>query len=754
MYNFIGGSIKAFTMSTIKDVAKLAGVSLGTVSNVLNGKKAVNPDKARRVQQAIEELNYKPHQTARSLKTSRSMNVAVVLPDILDPMRASLFTGIERVLSQQGYAVSLYTTSEVPAKETSIIQRVLEQRADGLIISTCQPQNERLFSMLQENDTSVVLVERAVAAVDFHLVEFDNYSSIFSLVTGFLSEEKNDNILIAGQTGFSSEDRCVDAFQNAYKGKGENADGKFIRSGFNKENAFREFTRYLQKNKMPDNVITTGTPLMNGVMKAIEMQSIETDKRPGLYALSEENWAGTASYDFTAIPRRPIALGEAAAELLLSEIKSARPADISSTKISNIDYRTKSYSAFIGNDREKTIKILMLDSPAYKAVKSLSFDFEKKYGIKIEYTALNYEEIAETIGDESRRAEYDVLQLDIPWLPDLVQSRALLELSDYNKEIETIAREFIPGVLSAYSRFDDGIYAMPFMFGTQLLYYRKDLFEDQASQIEFREKYGFELKVPKTWTEFNLIAEFFTRTCNPESPVEYGTTLGGKMYSGAVCEFLPRLWAYGGAIIDDNGRINPDTTAFKKSLNVYKQSFRYAHPDSTEYWWDEQLRDFKAGKAAMMIMFIAHAVDLADSAGSEINGKIGYDVIPGSTPLLGGWSIGINAASSKAAEAFTFIKWAASKELAIPQTILGGSTASISLYKSSELLTIYPWLPKAVESFKLSRKRDVSRKSTAGKLSEKDFELILGRAVNEAVSGKKSIDDAVQETLNHIQELL
>ena len=742
-------------MSTIKDVARLAGVSLGTVSNVLNSKKAVNPDKARRVQEAIEALNFKPNPSARSLKTSRTMNVAVVLPDILDPMKASLFSGIERVLSQQGYAVSLYTTAEVPAKETAIIERILEQRADGLIISTCQPENSGLFKRLRSEDISIVLVERGVKEEDLHLIEFDNYTSVFKLTEGLIQKMQFSNVLITGQEGFSSEDRCADAFLKAGTEHGaEPFQGRVIRSGFNKESSFKAFTKYLQKNDFPDNVITTGTPLMNGVIKALEMQAVDVGKRPGLYSLAEENWAETSRSDFSVIARRPIALGEAAAELLLAEIGSDRPADISGRKIANLGFKEGPSAEPAVRSENKTIKILMLDSPAFRAVESLAPDFERKYGIKPEFTALSYDEMSSVMEDAGARAEFDVFQIDIPWLPDLVQAGVLLELGEFKNQVEQISGEFIPGVLSAYSKINNGFYALPFMFGTQLLYYRKDLFDDPSLKLGFREKYGFELRVPETWTEFNLIAEYFTRDFNPLSPVEYGTTLGGKMYSGSVCEFLPRLWSYDGSILGNDGRINPDPSSFVRSLNVYKESYKYAHPDSPDYWWDEQLRDFKSGRAAMMIMFIAHAVDLADAADSVIAGKIGYDLIPGRRPMLGGWSVGINAETRKAAEAFSFISWAASKELAIPQTILGGSTASISLYKSSELLTIYPWLPKALESFNCSRKRDISRKTTAGKLSEKCFEEILGRSVHEAVTGEKTTEDAVEQTLLEIGKLL
>ena len=743
-------------MSTIKDVARLAGVSLGTVSNVLNGKKTVAPEKERRVQQAIEELNYKPHQSARSLKTSRTMNIAVVLPDILDAMKANLFTGIERVLSQEGYAVNLYTTSEMPAKETAILESILQQRADGIIISTCQPENAELFRELKQSDASVVLVERAVYCEDFPLVEFDNNESVFKLTSELTKENSRKIVLICGNEKFSSESSCRDAFLRAVnENDNGNIDGTVIYSGFNKESAFRNITSYLQKqDSLPDCIITTGTPLMNGVKKAIEMQAKAESSLPRLYTLSEENWAETSDSDVFRISRRPIALGETAAELLLSEIGNERPADIKTVKIRNISYSPVKKAGETLRSGIQKVKVLMLDSPAYRALSNLLPDYEKKYGASAEFTALPYDELIAVIEDENRRASYDVLQLDIPWIPDLVQGGALLDLKAYDPDVEKISEKFVPGVLSAYSRFNGSIFAFPFMFGTQLLYYRKDLFEDTAVKLNFRERYGFELEVPKTWSEYNIVAEFFTKEHNPCSPVEYGTTLGGKMFSGAVCEFLPRLWAYGGTLLDSSGQINTDKAAFLKSLNVYRDSFKYAHPDSAGFWWNEQIREFREGRAAMMIMFIAHATELADDLDTDIQGRIGYDVIPGGIPMLGGWSIGINSSTDNAAEAFNFINWATSKDLAIPQTILGGSTASISLYRSSELLTIYPWLPKALQSFKNSRKRDISRNTTRGRLAEKDFELILGKAVHEAVAGDITTEQAVEQTLDEMGKLL
>ena len=740
-------------MSTIKDVAKLAGVSLGTVSNVLNARNAVNPEKVRRVQEAIEKLNYKPHEAARSLKTSRTMNVGVVLPDIIDPVKSAIFTGVERVLSQHGYTVSLYTTSDIPAKENAVIERILNLRTDGLIISTCQPENSQVFEQLAESGTALTFIERAVKDGEYHLVEFDNYSSIFRTASEIIENGITDVLLITGPSQYSNEHQCIDAYRKACSEvSNANIKSAVLSINYNKENSFRHFTKYLQRNSLPGAVICTGTPLVHGVIKALDMQAVEQDSLPLLYSLSEENWAEVPVGDFFRIARRPITLGEKAAELLLEEIESNTAFDSKHLTIKNMPAEgNRGKMWHLENSENTSLKILMLNSPSFRALKSLIPDFRQKYGVELEFDSFEYSELSSIINDPELRKKYDVFQVDIPWLTELAQSGALLNLSGYIENIEPIAETFIPGVLSAYSEYEDGIYAMPFMFGTQLLYYRRDLFDDPSNKLMFREKYGFDLNIPRTWAEYNLISEFFTRSINPESPVLYGTTLGGKIYSGAVCEFLPRMWAYGGEILDKSGRAAHDRSAIVKALKIYTESYKYAHPDSADYWWDEQVHEFISGNAAMMILFIAHATDLADLTDSDIVGKIGYDIIPGGCPMLGGWSIAVNSDSGNKDEAINFIKWAVSKELAIPQTILGGSTASISLYKSSELLSIYPWLPKALESFKTSRKRDISKITTHGKLSEKDFEIILGEAIHKSVRGELSPEAAVEQAFTKIE---
>ena len=102
-------------MPTIKDVAKLAGVSHGTVSNVINGLGSVSLENVKKVEEAIKTLGYKPNISARNLKSSKIQEIAIILPNIMDPLFASLFTSLNNIIEREGYKCRLYLSNDIMA---------------------------------------------------------------------------------------------------------------------------------------------------------------------------------------------------------------------------------------------------------------------------------------------------------------------------------------------------------------------------------------------------------------------------------------------------------------------------------------------------------------------------------------------------------------------------------------------------------------------------------------------------------------
>ncbi|HHW00235.1 MAG TPA: extracellular solute-binding protein [Clostridiaceae bacterium] len=748
-------------MPTIKDVAKLAGVSHGTVSNILNGSKAVSLDKVKRVEHAIKVLGYQPDATARSLKKSKTMSVGVVLPNITDATFSQLFTGIERALSEKQYAASLYITSEIAANENKIFEQIRRQRMDGAIIATCQPQNTKVFEELLKAGIKLVFVERNIEDKDYNFVGFNNYKIIYDTVCRLISDGYKTIAIVTGPKEYSSEKLCIDSYLSAIEEHGIPSNNKLIEiTNFNKESAFKAAFRLLQLGEVPEVIITSSMQLAEGIMAAINICEGTLVRKPFVVSLGEDSWTNISYPDIIKLPRQFIQAGEIAADILIDNIQNPAFYDAKSIMLDCLDKNAgkicgaRPPKQHVTRNSSDTLKVLMLDSSASYATYSLLADFRKAEGINVDIDVLSYKELYEAIKQESLSGTYDVFEIDIPWLPEMAERGYLTDLTRYIEANPKTIEGLIPGILDEYAKYDDKFYVMPYMFGTQLLFYRKDLFEDIKYQRMFYDQYRAELNPPKTWIEFNAVAKFFTKEYNPESPTLYGTTLGGKFSSGAVCEFLPRKWAFGGSSFDEKGNVILDSKETVKALKNYCESFNYASPTSTEHWWGEQVEEFCQGKAAMMVLFISHATDINDRYKSKVAGKVGFDIIPGQKPLLGGWSLGINSNSSKKDSAFKFISWACCKEMAIPYTILGGSTPCVNLYKNSELVLVYPWLPKSLESFKISKKRSMPKAVGGVVVSERQYEEILGEAVYKSITNQMSPEEAIGIAASKLQNLL
>jgi multiple sugar transport system substrate-binding protein len=227
-------------MATIKDVAQLAGVSHGTVTNVLNGTGNVKVDKVKRVMEAVEALGYTPQMAARNLKSNSMNAVAVVLPNVTDSLFAQLYSSVETVLSDAGYSVMLFLSNDIIEKEKQIISVVEGLRAAGIILVTCQPENIEYFQALQKRNVKFVLAEREVNGVDCNFVGFQNAKTLEYATSVMLGRSLAPVGLIAGSGNYSSEQRCVEGYMEALAAAGEVFDSNYIRyTDYTNESGFK-----------------------------------------------------------------------------------------------------------------------------------------------------------------------------------------------------------------------------------------------------------------------------------------------------------------------------------------------------------------------------------------------------------------------------------------------------------------------------------------------------------------------------------
>lgn len=144
-------------MATIKEVAKLAGVSIGTVSNVLNGKTS-NAELIDRVESAMSQLSYRPDANARSLKNTKSKLIGVLMPEICQSDHAHFLSRLENLLREQGYGILLKISNNNWLLEKKNLTQCMEQCVDGIIWYS--PAREQLTIPEEKKDIPYVIVTK------------------------------------------------------------------------------------------------------------------------------------------------------------------------------------------------------------------------------------------------------------------------------------------------------------------------------------------------------------------------------------------------------------------------------------------------------------------------------------------------------------------------------------------------------------------------------------------------------------------
>lgn len=232
---------------TIKDVARQAGVSIATVSRVLNNKCTVNPDLATKVNRAVEQLSYHPNSIARTLKSESSKTVGFIVSDISNDFFTRMARSVEDVLNQHGYSLFVCSTDSTQQREEQCLSLLREKQVDGLIINT-SGKNDELITQLS-HQVPIALFGRKISNARFigDFVDNDNFSGTQELTRHLISLGHRKIGLLCGQMYVSSARERLAGFQSAMREIGVTVnDYPYIYNGsFNRISSGTEGTKYL-----------------------------------------------------------------------------------------------------------------------------------------------------------------------------------------------------------------------------------------------------------------------------------------------------------------------------------------------------------------------------------------------------------------------------------------------------------------------------------------------------------------------------
>lgn len=302
---------------------------------------------------------------------------------------------------------------------------------------------------------------------------------------------------------------------------------------------------------------------------------------------------------------------------------------------------------------------------------------------------------------------YDLIVGDSQWLGQGAEQGHYVELTDvFNTELN--GQALAPATVSAYAEYPKGsgkYWAYPTEGDACGWAYRKDLFENPTEQANFKAKYGYDLAVPKTWSELRDIAEFFTR---PDQNL-YGLSLyTQKDYDAITMGYENVMFSWGGDWGDQStyqvdGILNSKENV--EALEFYKELYKFVPPGSSNDFFQEALNKFTAGQVAMSMNYFAFFPGLANSATNPFAEVTGFFSNPAgptgeSFSALGGQGLSIvnYISDEKKAAAMEFLKWFGQNDTQQKWAELGGYTCNLEVLSSEAFLENTPYNRAFAES--------------------------------------------------------
>lgn len=266
---------------TIKDVAKAAGVSPSTVTRVIQNKSTISDETKKRVRKAMKELNYHPNLNARSLVSSYTQVIGLVLPDDSDafyqnPFFPSVLRGISQVASENHYAIQIATGKDEKERLNAISQMVYGKRVDGLIFLYAQEEEDPLVKLVAEEQFPFLILGKSLSPF-IPLVDNDNVQAGFDATEYFIKKGCKRIAFIGGSKKlFVTKDRLT-GYEQALKHYKLTTDNNriYFADEFLEEKGYKFSKRLFKHDPQIDAIITTDSLLAEGVCNYIAKHQLD-----------------------------------------------------------------------------------------------------------------------------------------------------------------------------------------------------------------------------------------------------------------------------------------------------------------------------------------------------------------------------------------------------------------------------------------------------------------------------------------------
>jgi LacI family transcriptional regulator len=254
---------------TIYDVARLAGVSTATVSRALNGTAQIAPATRTAIDQAVEQLGYRPNTIARSLVTRSTQTIAFLLPDITNPFYASLVSGIQQITLERDHTMLLCTTEGDPEREEQYLNLLRSKQVDGALVDGLVLPPDRIARFV-EDGFPIVCLDRDIDSPSVPLVQVDNRLGARMATEHLLSLGHVRIAHVAGAEGLRISEQRVAGYRDGLAQAGVAWDPRLVVAGsFTEGGGYDAMRTLLESGAEPTAVFAANDLSAIGAINAI-----------------------------------------------------------------------------------------------------------------------------------------------------------------------------------------------------------------------------------------------------------------------------------------------------------------------------------------------------------------------------------------------------------------------------------------------------------------------------------------------------
>lgn len=315
--------LRGALMAAIRDVAKLAGVSVATVSRVLNDSSNVLPETAKKVLDAIEYLNYQPNSSSRSLRRNESRMILVAIPDFTNPFWGDILEGMDDEAQRHQYNLLIYPTDSIPDRELHAFDLLKQKRADGAILLSPVLSYERLVAI--DRQSPIVQCCEYKDGSELPHVSINNFEAAYQVVEHFIKTGHRRIAMISSTNGFVSTIQREQGYRKALENYGIPIEENLIlRGNYNFDSGYEKANILLSLSKRPTAIMAISDTVAAGCLCAIQEANLRCPEDIAVIGFDNIPMSKMLYPKLSTVTQPRRRLGKLAVEMLIERINGSK----------------------------------------------------------------------------------------------------------------------------------------------------------------------------------------------------------------------------------------------------------------------------------------------------------------------------------------------------------------------------------------------------------------------------------------------